>query len=132
MGKRDRILIDTNIFIEYLKGSIIIKDLFLLRESTEFCYLNVIKKELLSKKGLKNSEKKKIMAILKNFKLIKLNNSILEKYEKLSKIYQKKGIKDLVDPLIAATCIIKNCQLLTFNQKHFNFLPELKIISLSS
>lgn len=46
---------------------------------------------------------------------------------------KKKGLVDKgipADYYIAASCIIHNLTLVTFNSKHFEFIPELKVISL--
>lgn len=49
-------------------------------------------------------------------------------------IAKKKGLIDKgipVDYYIAATCLINNLTLVTFNSKHFDFIPELKLIALN-
>jgi len=57
-----KLLIDTNIFIDALKEIKSAKDLFRIREIDIYCSI-LTKKELFSKEGLRDSERKKIIAL---------------------------------------------------------------------
>ena len=61
---RIKLLIDTDIFIDYLKGMSPAKAVF--RSSDIDIYCSVLtKKELLNKPGLKDTERKKIVSIFR-------------------------------------------------------------------
>ena len=57
------ILIDTDIFIDALKGIKSAKELFRAKEIERYCSI-LSRKELLAKGGLKDSERKKILNML--------------------------------------------------------------------
>ena len=58
---RIKLLIDTDIFIDYLKGMSPAKAVFRSRDIDIYCSI-LTKKELLSKPGLKDFERKKIIS----------------------------------------------------------------------
>jgi predicted nucleic acid-binding protein len=60
---RIRILIDTDIMIDSIKGVRAAKELFRTRDVDLYCSI-LTKKEVLSKRGLKDSERKKITNLL--------------------------------------------------------------------
>lgn len=129
MAKKINILIDTDIFIDYFNHQLF-RDFF---ESGRFqvFYSIVTKKELLAKDGLSANEIKEIKSLLKKFRLIAFNSTIVEKYSDLRRKYSQVGKEDC---LIAATAIVKKIPLATRNYKHYKFFTELVLyfrISLS-
>ena len=112
-----RLLVDTDIIIDYLKGIKQAKELF--RSSDVMLYCSVLsKKELLSKPGLNASEKKKIVQLMNSLKVLKVDEDILAKYSLLVKEYGED--QDLLaDYIIAATAWAKGLPLLTRNIHHF-------------
>ncbi len=117
------ILVDTDIFIDYFnKGlfAIILED-----KRFNIYYSIITRKELLSKKGLKTSEKEAIMFTLRKFREIKLDNRIISKYSLLRSTYKN---LDKEDAMIAATALVKGLLLLTRNYKHFKGIEGLKLI----
>src|SRR3972149_5238069 len=88
------LLADTDVFIDYFnKGlfAIILED-----KRFNIYYSIITKKELLSKKGLKTSEKEAIMFTLRKYREIRLDNRIIIKYSILRRNYKHfKGIEDL-------------------------------------
>jgi len=121
------LLADTDIFIDYFN-----KGLFavILEDKRFNIYYSVItRKELLSKKGLKTSEKEAIMFTLRKYREIRLDNRIIIKYSMLRSNY--KNI-DKEDAIIAATALVKGLLLLTRNYKHFKVIEGLKLIRKTS
>ena len=114
------LLIDTDIFIDYFNtgrfSTILENDSFVVY------YSIVTEKELLSKRGLKASEKEAILYALKNYRRIKIDNVIALKYSELKQLYPS---LDRGDILIAATAITKNLPLVTSNYKHYRRIKEL-------
>ena len=114
------LLIDTDIFIDYFNtgrfSTILENDSFVVY------YSIVTEKELLSKRGLKASEKEAILYALKNYRRIKIDNVIALNYSELKQLYPSLDREDI---LIAATAITKNLPLVTSNYKHYRRIKEL-------
>ena len=118
------LLVDTDIFIDYFNAgrfsNILENDLLVIYFSA------VTEKELLSKKGLKSSEKEAILYTLKNYKRIRINDSIALKYSELRKMYPALDKEDL---LIAATALTRKLPVMTRNYKHYKKIKELSLFT---
>ena len=115
-----RLLIDTDIFIDYFNHGFF--EEILENEEFDIYYSAVTKKELLSKQGLKNSEKQAILYILKEHKIINLTADIANRYSGLLDEYPE---MEKEDALIAATALQKRLPLLTRNWKHYRKIKGL-------
>jgi len=122
---RIKLLIDTDIFIDYLKGMSPAKAVFRSRDVDIYCSI-LTKKELLNKPGLKDSEKKRIVSIFKGLKTISINSDVALKYADLLAKYHKTGLQP-PDAIIAATAWSKRLPLLTRNRRHFSYIEEIKL-----
>ncbi len=123
-----RILIDTDIFIDALKGIKSAKELFRTRDLEIYCSM-LTKKELLSEISLKDSERKKIASMLSEIRVLRIDEDINRKFASLMKKYGEK--QDLiVDGIIAATAWPKNLPLVTRNRKHFEQFKEITLVPL--
>ncbi len=76
-------------------------------------------------KGELNSFKK-ALGIL-NVKVIQIDELVSTKAMFFVEQYSLSHSMELADALIGATSIIKNTQLLTGNDKHYKYLPEINI-----
>ncbi len=118
------LLVDTDIFIDYFNvgrfSNILENDLFVIYFSA------VTEKELLSKKGLKSSAKEAILYTLKNYRRIRINDSIALKYSELRKLYPSLDKEDL---LIAATALTRKLPVMTRNYKHYKKIKELSLFT---
>ncbi|HIH22134.1 MAG: hypothetical protein A2042_09045 [Candidatus Schekmanbacteria bacterium GWA2_38_11] len=114
------ILVDTDIFIDYFNTGFFSNIL----ENDEFriYYSLVTKKELISKKGLKASEKIAIFHSLKNYRVANIDSTIAAKYSSLRKKYPNLNKEDI---LIASTALVKRLPLLTRNWKHYKNIEGL-------
>ena len=121
--KKISILVDTDIFIDYFNTGLFAR--ILENKNFNIYYSIITEKELLSKKGLKTSEKEAIIYTLSKHRKIRLNHAILNKYSELRSLYPTIDKEDL---LIAATAIVKHLSLLTRNYKHYKEIKELKLI----
>ncbi|MBM3211557.1 type II toxin-antitoxin system VapC family toxin [Candidatus Poribacteria bacterium] len=120
-----KLLIDTDILIDSLKGIKAAKDLLRTKEIDLFCSI-LSKKELLSKSGLRESERKRIVSLLSRMKVLRVDDDINRKYESLIKKYGENP--DLIaDYIIAATAWSKKLPLLTRNKKHFEHIQEITL-----
>jgi len=120
-----KFLVDTDVIIDYLKGIRPAKELFRTRDIEIYCSI-LSKKELLSKAGISNSERKKITSLLSNIKVLKIDKDISNKYDKLLNKYGEQQ-NLIADYLIAATAWSKNLPLLTRNLKHFEKIKEIRL-----
>jgi predicted nucleic acid-binding protein len=94
-----KLLIDTDILIDSLKGIKGAKDLFRTKDIDLYCSI-FSKKELLSKSGLRESERKRIIDLLSRIRILRIDDDINRKYLFLMKKYGEKS--DLiVDDIIA-------------------------------
>ena len=120
-----KLLVDTDIIIDYLKGVKPARDLFRSGDLDIYCSV-LSKKELLSVEGLSDSERKKIVGLLSKIKVLKIDNDINKKYSSLIVKYSERQ-ESIVDYIIAATAWAKNLPLLTRNLKHFEHVEEIKL-----
>lgn len=118
------LLVDTDIFIDYFNvgrfSNILENDLFVIYFSA------VTEKELLSKKGLKSLAKEAILYTLKNYRRIRINDSIALKYSELRKMYPSLDKEDL---LIAAAALTRKLPVMTRNYKHYKKIKELPLFT---
>lgn len=122
---RIKLLIDTDIFIDYLKGISPAKAVF--RSSDIDIYCSVLtKKELLNKPGLKDSERKRIISILRELKTILIDSDISLKYSVLLEKYHDRHLQP-PDAIIAATAWSKKLPILTRNKRHFRYIEEIRL-----
>lgn len=117
-----KLLVDTDIFIDYFNTGRFSG----LLESEEFTiyYSIVAKKELLSKKGLRDAERQAILHHLRGHRLIRLDPRIAERYSDLRRQYPS---LEKEDAIVAATALIKNLPLVTRNWRHYRGIKGLTL-----
>ncbi|MEK6697999.1 MAG: PIN domain-containing protein [Nitrospirota bacterium] len=120
-----RLLIDTDILIDALKGIRPAKELLNHREFDLYCSI-LSKKELLSKQGLSNAGLIRIEKLLARVKILRIDNDIASKYATLVNKYGEKP-ETIADFIIAATAWSKKLPLLTRNRKHFKHIEEITL-----
>ncbi|MDP2279785.1 MAG: PIN domain-containing protein [Nitrospirota bacterium] len=120
-----RILMDTDVFIDALKGVRSAKELFRIKDVEIYCSI-LSKKELLSKGGFKDSERKRVMTMLSDVRVLRIDEDISKKYLFLVKKYGERT-DSIVDYIIAATAWSKKLPLLTRNKKHFKQIEEITL-----
>ncbi len=122
MGK---ILVDTNIFIDIFKGNKALEDKIF---SLDIAINTIVYVELIQ--GSKsNQEVTAIETYLSQFENISLDSSISLKTVELIRQYSNsKGLK-LADGFIAATSMVKQYPLLTYNKTDFNFITHLEFFT---
>ena len=80
MGE-NQLLVDTDILIAYLNHRAYRSYLEAARYRVHYC--TITKKELLSKRGLKSSERQAILTLLKRFRLIPIDRRVTDEYSRL-------------------------------------------------
>jgi predicted nucleic acid-binding protein len=123
-------LVDTDIFIDYLNGSKIAKNI--LDSSRHRVYYSIVtKKELFAKQGLTANERRKIRPLLLNHRLLPLNEKITKKFSVLLTKYEPQDLRKS-DALVAATAAAQRLPLLTRNLKHYRFILEITLLNLAT
>ena len=122
MGKN--LLLDTDILIDWVNGMPWTRDLF--RLNTDFYFSSISYKELLSKPGLSDSERKTLISLFRRLRWLPLNAAIASRASELLSRYKSRGLRKN-DALIAATAWAKGLTLFTRNRKHFEFIREISL-----
>lgn len=117
-----KLLIDTDIFIDYLNSGFL--NAILDSKGYEVYYSVVTKKELLSKRGLKESERQAILSTLQRYRIIPLNDRISDIYSALRHNHPS---LEKEDALIAATALAKKLPLVTRNWRHYRGIDGLTL-----
>jgi hypothetical protein len=116
------VLVDTDIFIDYFNTGRF-HALFDSKRFTVF-YSIITKKELLTKPGLRETERESILAELSRCRLIPLSDAIAARY---SELRRRLPALEKGDALIAATALVRQLPLLTKNKRHFEMVKELAL-----
>lgn len=120
-----KVLVDTDIIIDYLRGVKSARDLFRSEAFDIYCSI-LSKKELLSTQGLRGSERKRIAELLLRIKVLRIDSDIHSKYIQLLSLYGERQTS-MVDYVIAGTAWAKNLPLMTRNKKHFVHVKEIEL-----
>lgn len=116
------VLVDTDVFIDYFNTGRY-SALFDRNRFTIY-YSIVTRKELLSKAGLRESEREAILTELRGCRLVRLTDGITRRYTDLRRRHPS---LEKADALIAASALVKNLPLVTRNRKHFKIVSGLTI-----
>ena len=109
-----RILVDTDVFSDYFNAG---QHADVLDDRRVTIYYSVVsRKELLGKRGLKDSERQAIVDALRGFRLVPLTPAIAARY---AAVRQSTPGLEREDALIAATALEKRLPLMTRNWRHF-------------
>ena len=116
------VLVDTDVFIDYLNNGRF-SSVF---DSSHFSvyYSIVTRKELLTKLGLRETEREAIVAELSRCRLINLSDAITARY---SNLRRQNPSLNKADALIAATVLVKRLPLVTRNKRHLRIVEDLPL-----
>ena len=120
-------LVDSDILVDWINGMEWAKTLFWKSDLRLYCS-NVSRKELLSKRGLKDSERKKILRLFTFLRVIRVDSTIATAAFELMQKYSDQPLR-IDDALIAATAWVKHLPLLTRNRRHYEFIQEIELAS---
>ena len=114
-----KFLLDSDVIIWHLRGQKEVTEM--LRDLQRFglpacSALSVLEVQL----GVKKGEEEKTSRFLKSLKIFDVNMEIASKAAQFIRERKSKGITlDLPDSVIAATCILHELILVTYNKKHY-------------
>ncbi len=122
----EKVVLDTNILIEILKGNEKIVN-FIQNLKAKLFISSISKMELFY--GARNkSELKKLEDFTNLFHILEINEQISHHATSLIKQYSKSHNLNIPDALIASTCIFYKSALYTLNLKDFRYIDELNLI----
>ena len=126
MGK---IVLDTDVFIEIFNKNLevfnFIEEIVRLENIVT---TSITVAELIISANNKETQKK-IEQYLSDVNIISLNRNADKVFSSLIKKYHLSHNIQIADCLIAAICLVNDFTLFTFNKKHFQFIPNLKLIN---
>ncbi len=123
MGENN-LLVDTDVLIAYLNRRSHRE--YLEDPALRIYYSSVTKKELLSKPGLKTSERGAILALLRRFRQVRIDSRVVRVYSELRA--SNVGLAQ-PDALIAASALARRVPLLTLNLRHFARVEGLSLLN---
>lgn len=88
-----KLLIATDILIDSLRGVKVAKDLFRTKDIDIYCSI-LSKKELLSKGGLRESERKRVINLLSRIKVLRIDDDINKKNNMIWRYHEKGSNRD--------------------------------------
>lgn len=122
MGE-SHLLVDTDVLIAYLNRR---SHREYLEDATRRVYYSAVtKKELLSKPGLRESERGAILTLLKRFRQIRIDSRVARTYSDLRSSHTSMA---QADALVAATALARKLPLLTQNVRHFAQIEGLLLV----
>ena len=113
--------LDTCILIDYSKDKISL-------DFTEDYYISSIVKLEFKVGALNKRELKKINRILAQVKILETNQAILDLADNLIENYALSHNMGIYDAIIAATCLVYDLPLWTYNKKDFRFINGMDLI----
>ncbi len=122
----EKIVLDTNILIEVLKGN---QDIVQKLETSSFSYaISSISAMELYYGAINKTELFKLQKFVSLFEMLELSQSISKVATELIFEYSKSHNLDIPDSLIAATAIDNNLKLYTLNLKDFKYIEGLVLL----
>lgn len=126
MGE-NQLLADTDVLIAYLNRRVY--RTYLESNKYRVYYSAVTKKELLAKQGLKDSERRAILLLLRRFRLIHLDHRVATEFARLRSAYPR---LPQADALVAASALARKLPLLTQNLRHFRVITGLVLLPIDA
>jgi predicted nucleic acid-binding protein len=119
----NQLLVDTDILIAYINRRAYRS--YIENPQARIYYSIITKKELLSKRGLRDSERRAILALLHRLRIIQIDKRVAKEYSRLKSIYPALARGDA---LIAASAVARSLPLLTQNRRHFRLISGLILL----
>jgi tRNA(fMet)-specific endonuclease VapC len=120
------ILLDTNILIDYFREKAQAVEFIKLRGKNAIAITTIVAMELY-RGALNSKELRGIKKEITGFTIIDINESISQVALKLSEQFALSHTMDIPDTLIAATALVYDLELRTYNIKDFSFIPGIKV-----
>ena len=126
MAAKVSFLVDTCIFIDYLRGEESVYSFFSADDSVDLSMSTITMMELMI--GAKNKlEIQQIKKAFKKIPIIYLDENISKIGQDLVETYSKSHNLQIQDALIAATAMNTGATLITYNKSDFHYIPNLQL-----
>ncbi|MEA2017201.1 MAG: type II toxin-antitoxin system VapC family toxin [Campylobacterota bacterium] len=123
----EKVILDTNILIEILKNNkVAIKEV----EKFDIHYISEVTKMELFYGALNKVELEKLNKFVSLFEIISIDKAISNMASDLIYKYSKSHNLNIPDGLIAATSLMKNISLYTYNLKDFKYIDKINLVSI--
>ena len=117
------VFLDTCILIDYSKDNIEINQ----DTMSKYCVNSIVQLEFLVG-ALNKRELKKINKLLAEFQLVDIEQDILNVATQLMNEYTLSHGMSIYDAIIAATCLVYDLALWTYNKKDFKYIENLRLV----
>ncbi len=127
---RTEILIDTDVLIEYLRGSPVVRRLIdEIRNGDVKAYFSTITETELYSGSRNEREDARIAALLSFLTRVDVDGNVAVVSGKLRYKYRARKL-ETPDAIIAGTAQILNVKLATFNRRHFEMITEIELFDI--
>ena len=127
---RAEILIDTDVLIEYLRGSPVVRRLIdEIRGGDVKAYFSTITETELYSGSRNEREDARISALLSFLMRVDVDGNVALVSGKLRYKYRARKL-ETPDAIIAGTAQILNVKLATFNKRHFEMITEIELLGI--
>jgi predicted nucleic acid-binding protein len=120
------ILLDTNILVDYFREKPQAVEFIKRRGKSSMAITTIVAMELY-RGALNSKELRVIKKEITGFTIIDVNESTSQVALKLSERFALSHQMDIPDTLIAATALVYDLELRTYNLKDFGFIPGIKV-----
>ena len=121
----EKVILDTNILIEILKGN---QKTIQIVEQFDRLFISAITVMEIYFGALNKQELKKLKQFVSSFDVISLNENISNIATNLIYKYTKSHTLDIPDALIASASIFINTPLFTYNKKYFKYINDIELL----
>jgi len=122
----EKVVLDTNILIEILKGN---EKIISFLDNFDNFYISAVSKMELFYGALNKRELISLNKFLNSFDIIEINKEISVKATELIFVYAKSHNLTIPDALIASTSICSKIPLFTLNLKDFRYIEGIKLVN---
>ena len=121
----EKLLIDTDVLIDYLRNFPEAVKFLENKIETSLCYLSVITIAELFAGVREGKERSAMGSFLQAFEIVKVDTDIAQKGGLYRRDYGKSYGTGLADAIIAASAELYQAKLITLNQKHFPMIKNI-------
>jgi len=127
-GNQSALLLDTDIFINYLRGqeeeAAFFRRVFVEKEFRG-CSSSITELELFAVERMNKEQEGAINNMLNNLQRVEASSEVARLAGRLLAKYRKSNGLEMPDAIIAASAIFQGASLVTKNAKHYSFIPGL-------
>jgi predicted nucleic acid-binding protein len=127
-GQRAKLLLDTDIFVNFLRGQeeeALFFNKILVENEFYGLFSSITEIELFAVERLDQKQETAILKLLANLQRIDLDSQVAQLAGRWLAKYKKSNGLEMPDAIIAATALIHGASLVTKNTRHYAFIPGL-------